>query len=78
MRRDAHRARRTTLDQALHAQPNAHQLALANLAVNLPVGMKDLDEQGIGNAVGNASDVVCGSVEQAAQLAREGLSRFLT
>lgn len=64
-------------DKAHKAPPNGHQLALANLAANLPEGIRSLGEQDLEGAVGDVSEVVCNTVKDALDQVTKGLSRFL-
>jgi len=65
------------LNAAHRAPPNGHQLALANLAANLPEGVANLDEKGIADAVKSTVKVTSDSVEDALKQVEEGLARFL-
>lgn len=64
-------------EKAHWASPNGHQLALANLAANLPTDIGNLSEQEVMRSVGNVSGVACETVEEAVKQVGEGLSRFL-
>lgn len=66
------------LNAAHQAPPNAHQLALAKLAANLPAGGAALDKKAVSVTEKKTPvDVTCNTVEDALKAVKDGLARFL-